>query len=83
MFLPEPITVPVERAHIDWLGGSEAVMVAGRLGSADSLPAHHVISGWVVLHPLPQLPRSPFPTISMSGTLPTPALVFLSHHPGN
>ena len=40
MFLPEPITVPEERAHIDWLGGSEAVMVAGRLGSADSLPAH-------------------------------------------
>ena len=38
-----------------------------------------VISGWVVLHPLPQLPGSPFPTISISGTLPTSVLIFLSH----
>ena len=40
MLLPEPIAVPEETEHTDWLSGSDVVMVAGRIGSAENLSAH-------------------------------------------
>lgn len=40
VLLPEPIAVPEETEHTDWLSGSDVVMVAGRIGSAENLSAH-------------------------------------------